>query len=348
VKGDVVEWIAVLHRIKIESPKINVVRLYTVPDCTFKGSCVEAFMRAADKLGIYIIAPGTGTVWGWLPGPGACSKSDECYMVGGVLGWGIQIVQKFSYPNTLAIAIGNEFDMQMTQFMPVLKAYARDLKKYMEMCNTEEDSPSKGIMRRIPLLYANSDDRGDQVVRQKMDYMFCGDRSDSIDIFGLNIERYCDKNGPRIYKDVSDWVGKARYPGAFVFSEDGCTKSAFKGHVRDWSQVPGFFQNFSAVDGYMAYAYFGNPDFDMFDGPSATAAINEDGRNFFRAVNASGVEPQREMVDPIVPECPTSILGKVFDSVETVKWYDTGSISWAPHCPKRPSPTSMEDPVVVV
>merc|ERR1712183_554497 len=114
---------------------------------------------------------------------GACQNADECYKKGGVLGWGQKIVQRFHYPNTLAIVIGNEFDMQMRPFMPTLKAYARDLKSHMRMCDSHPESPTRGSMRQIPLLYASSDDAGDVFVRTKMTYMFCGSSNVSVDIF---------------------------------------------------------------------------------------------------------------------------------------------------------------------
>merc|ERR1712007_48311 len=309
----------------------------TVPDCPFNANCFERFMKEADALGIYVVVPGTGTTWGWLPAPGTCKTADECYKAGGVLGWGQEIIQSFNYPNTLAIVIGNEYDMQNPQFMPVLKGYARDLKSYMQMCNTNKDSPTLGRMRNIPLLYASSDDRGDAGVKPKMDYLFCAGNQVSIDIFGLNIERYCNDAGPAIYKEVSDWVAEAKYPGAFLFSEDGCTKKAYPKEPRDWSSVPGFFKNYEAMDGYIAYAYYGNPDFDMFDGPKADAKMFADGSNFFRNVNKSGDDlPERTTFPPVVPTCASTLLGHDLESIDSVKWYDTGPTGWAPSCPKPP------------
>jgi len=172
-------------------------------------------MKEADALGIYVVVPGTGTKWGWLPAPGTCTTADECYKVGGVLGWGQRMIQSFQYPNTLAIAIGNEYDMQNPQFMPVIKGYARDLKSYMRMCNEDKVSPTRGSMRNIPLVYASSDDRGDAGVKPKMDYLFCAGNHAS--------------------------VAEAKYPGAFLLTEEGCTKKAYPKETRDWSSVPGFF-----------------------------------------------------------------------------------------------------------
>mmetsp|Transcript_124341 Transcript_124341/g.398149 ORF Transcript_124341/g.398149 Transcript_124341/m.398149 type:complete len:261 (+) Transcript_124341:209-991(+) len=106
---DVKEWIAVLQRIKSIASSLNVVRLYELPTCALVSDCFKGFMLEADKLGVYVLAPGTGTTWGWLPGSAsACTPAtaDGCYKAGAVLGWGQTIIQRFNYPNTLAIVMG--------------------------------------------------------------------------------------------------------------------------------------------------------------------------------------------------------------------------------------------------
>jgi len=139
-----------------------------------------------------------------------------CYQAGGVLGFGHEIVRHLSYPNTLAIAIGNEFEMQMFPFLPVLKAYARDLKAYMRMCNEDEHSPAKGRMRQIPLMYASADV---PFVWDVADYLFCDGPHVSIDIFGLNFERWCEDESGKVEQDNLDKlvIGK-QLPGAFLLS----------------------------------------------------------------------------------------------------------------------------------
>lgn len=342
VGEDVQEWIQVLRRIHGLSPEVNMVRIYVPPTCALDSDCFKPFMREADRLGIYVLVPGTGTVWGWLPGQAAACKpetADGCYKTGGVLGFGQKVVQRFNYPNTLAIVIGNEFDMQMYKFVSVLKAYARDLKRYMDMCDSNAESPTNGLMRRIPLMYANSDDGGDPIVKRKADYLFCDNSSVSVDIFGLNVERWCDDVGGRgQYDHINSWVGGRKYPGAFLFSEMGCTKTglpkAFNGS-RSWNQVEDFFVNFPAVDGFVAYTYYGNKDFNMFDSDKANASELQDGKNFFERLNHTGDEPQ---VSPseggMVPECPTTIHGEDIGDYNDVQFYSTGPTGWAPSCPK--------------
>merc|ERR1712007_249287 len=155
---------------------------------------------------------------------------------------------------------------------------------------------------------------------------------------------YCNSDGPATYKALSDWVAEARYPGAFLLTEDGCTKKAYPHETRDWSSVPGFFKNYEAMDGYMAYVYNGNQDFDMFDGPKADANMFDDGSNFFRNVNKSGDDlPERKSVTPVVPTCASTLLGHKLESIDSVKWYDTGSTGCAPSCPKPVQPKGEKD-----
>lgn len=341
-EANISDWVQTLHRIKSLSPSINLVRVYELPECVFKTDCFEAFMKAADGLGVYVLVPGTGTIWGYLPNQAsACGSpptANGCYKAGSVLGFGQLMIQKFHFPNTLAVVIGNEYDQkhEMWPFQTVVKAYARDLKRYMKMCDTHDDSPTKGKMRHIPLLFASSDDSGDAMVKPKAEYYFCGSSDVSIDIFGLNVERWCNPDeGHTQYGRINSWVSAALFPGSFLFTEMGCSKygGTYSG-TRDWKQVPQFFKRYPAVDGYVGYTYFGNPDFDMFDAASPTAAITEDGKNFFSGVNSSGTEPKNDPESPTVPRCASKMGTATLDALDTVKWYDTGSTGWAPQCPK--------------
>mmetsp|Transcript_124340 Transcript_124340/g.398146 ORF Transcript_124340/g.398146 Transcript_124340/m.398146 type:complete len:423 (+) Transcript_124340:209-1477(+) len=325
---DVKEWIAVLQRIKSIASSLNVVRLYELPTCALVSDCFKGFMLEADKLGVYVLAPGTGTTWGWLPGSAsACTPAtaDGCYKAGAVLGWGQTIIQRFNYPNTLAIVMGNEFDMQMLPFIPALKAYVRDLKAHMKMCNTNDASLTKGQMRSIPLMYACSDDRGNEGVFPKADYMFCDTEA-----------------GKVVYDGINSFIAGRQYPGSFFFSEMGCSKTNVAGHVRTWTQVHDFFNDFPAIDGFTAYTYSGNKDFDMFDSPLANATENEDGHHFFSGMKALGDEPQTNPAPSQRPTCPSTILGDAITSYHDVQTYNTGPAGEPSGCPK-PYQNSNDD-----
>jgi len=241
---------------------------------------------------------------------------------------------RFNYPNTLALVLANEIDNEANyKYMADIKAYARDLKAFMNTCNTHADSPTKGQMRNIPLMYAKQDagDTQDEVFAK---YMFCGGKTISIDIFGLNNERYCGIDGPNQYHKVNTWVTNSKFPGAFMHSEEGCSTNPYPHHTRDWAQIKGFFENYPAIDGFFGYTYYdGKPEWGMFDGPSATATIFQDGKNFFANVNSYGTEPADKGETPIVPDCEEAALVPGMFSVDSVEKYDTGKAGLPESCP---------------
>jgi hypothetical protein len=344
---DVKEWIKVLQRISQLSSKINTIRIYRPPKCALdvKSDCFEDFMLEADRLGIYVLIAGSGTSWGYFPGhPDACDPPistglQGCYQVGGLLGFGRTIIQKFNYPNTLAIVIANEIEQNLDA-LPVLKAYARDLKAYMNMCNTEDDSPTKGMMRQIPLVYAATD-KGDAFYDQA-DYLFCGEKDASIDAYGLNIERWVsDDGGKTEYDKVNKDVVERQWPGAFFYSEEGGPYSESGGpypRVRTWTQIPGFFASWPNIDGFLSYAYYGNPNFNMFDGPTYDATIKEDGKAWFEALAQVGEDPASQEPQIYQPSiCKTSIhihSDYSLQDYKSIKAYDTGENGWGKNCPK--------------
>jgi len=244
---NVTEWIAVLQRIKGFSSEINLIRLYEPPTCAtkFEDSCFEAFMQEADKLGIYVLVPGSGTDWGYFPGlPSACGPTfnmQDCYKTGGVLGFGRTVVNNFNFPNTMAIILANEMEQNMAA-LPVLKAYARDLKLYKSMCNSNGDSPTSGNMRQIPLMYAATDSAAD--TWDEADYLFCGSQDVSIDVYGLNCERWVsDKGGRGQYDKINSIVAARKWPGVYMHSEEGGPYGAPYPAVPSWNQIPGYFND---------------------------------------------------------------------------------------------------------
>lgn len=338
---NVTDWIATLRRISQGSSKINAVRIYAPPDCMLNSDCFVPFMQEADNLGIYVLFPGSGSKWGYLPldpsGCGSPASANGCYKSGGVLGFGQLMIARSNFPNTLGIVISNEIDRQdMYPFAAVLKGYARDLKSHMEMCNTNADSPTRGQMRQIPLVYAKSDNEGNPMLSEYGDYVFCGSANISVDIMGLNMERFCDDtNGPREYKTVDELVAAKKWPGAFMFAEDGCFKRAFPNNTRDWAQVKGEFHNYPSLSGFFGYTYYDAVnDWSMFDGPMSNAKIYQDGLNFFHNVDQVGDEPKNVPEPPVTPACASTLGGQKLDTVDSVQWYQTGPTGWAKNCPK--------------
>lgn len=310
------DYIATIVRLKGLSSNFNMIRMYKYPGCIWQdeqGWCMQPFFEQADKLGIYVLLAATGKLSGFLPSSGFTNAQD-CYQKGDVLTLGKQIIQKFNYPNALAIVIGNEF-LGITDFsvISVLKAYARDLKAYMDMCHNDVESPSHGAFRKIPILYASNDDSGDALDMQKAAYLFCDSAEVSIDIFGLNIERWCTPSTNSSYDSVQNWVSEANHPGAFIFSEMGCPQNIYPGGVRKWHQIYDFFATHSAFDGFAGYSYWSDNSFVMFEAATPNAAELPDGENFFAALDAVGAMAKREPGSPTYAGCqaqfPSATLG---------------------------------------
>lgn len=341
------EWIAVLQRIKNLSSEINAIRIYEPPSCavTFGSTCFEPFMREADKLGVYVLVPGSGTDWGYFPGlPSGCDPPvaeglQGCYEgPGKVLGFGRTVVLNFHYPNTLAIVLANEVE-QNAAALPVLKAYARDLKIFMGLCNSNSESPTQGQMRQIPLMYAATDEADH--LYDEADYLFCGSQADSIDIYGLNNERWVsDAGGKTQYDQINAAVKARQWPGAFMHSEEGGPYGSPYPAVPTWQQVPTFFSSWPSINGFFGYVYSGHPQYNMFDGPFANSTELPDGKAFFSQIAKSEANPPDEEAGTTkTPECATSIILKDGVSVPLIDYnsamiYSTGENSWAVNCPK--------------
>jgi hypothetical protein len=305
-------------------------------------------MKEADRLGIYVLFPGSGAKTGFVPREG-WTTGQQCYCgwagepgscVGKPLNFGRDIVRRTHYPNTLAVVIGNEFFLGPATFAAasVFKAYARDLKAYMKMCNDDSDSPSHGHMRQIPIMYA-ARDFGDEVDKEVMTYLKCGSADISIDIFGLNVERWCDPNTVDGYQSIHTMVETANLPGSFVFSEMGCPQNLINrappGQVcrtmaglgqccpRIWNQVPDFFEKHTMFDGFSAYAFWndGAVNFNMFDNNSGDAAIFDDGRNFFLQTNQVK-RAGRPMTSVQYPTCASQVNKQTVLPLEEMQAYD--------------------------
>lgn len=346
--ADIKDWIAVLERVHELGPDINTIRIYIPPTCSLEANstCFTPFMKKADEFGIYVLIPASGDRWGWFPGtPKGCNpplKTDStdlngCYTAGGLLGFGRTIINNFNYPNVLAIVLANEVE-QNYQAFPVLKAYARDMKDRMKLCNTHEDSPTKGKMRQIPLTYAGTD-TGNDAFLQLSDYLLCDSKNASLDIVGINIERWVsDDGGRKVYSKLNELVGQKKWPAAWLHTEEG-------GHhpgpqaSRTWHQLEGFFGNFSNFDGYLAFSYYSDThDFDMFTGNTASADILPDGKTFFKELGKSGPDPASvDPKDTVTPKCASSLsrASKSYPMIDytTIQVYDTGANGWAASCP---------------
>ena len=146
----------------------------------------------------------------------------------------------------LAGLIGNEVmnDANAWKAAPCVRAYAADLKSYMESM-----LDSGVVERTLPLMYAGQDSATiggagvskDEVMSLTLDYLSCnpGDSTDistesPIDIYGVNIESWCSSTQdfytnpdgtPGTYYSL--WMALRNASIPIVFSEMGCPHSQF-------------------------------------------------------------------------------------------------------------------------
>jgi hypothetical protein len=209
-----VDWRAELE--DIAKLNVNTVRIYqTDPHKTH-----TQFMQHAENLGLYVVAPLTGSDFGKLDGQ---VSSPACYSgdLGKNLLWFARsVVKEYSkYPNTLMLASGNEIFLWSNSghSFPCLKALIRDLHSWQTGCGV--------TMRRVPLVYAMQD-RGSPEREYIGDYLTSMKETedDVLDIFGINAYVYCREFWPwnpdsplyqlnEVYK---------HYAAPFVITEFGC------------------------------------------------------------------------------------------------------------------------------
>jgi hypothetical protein len=198
---------------------VNTVRIYTVDHLKTHAN----FMKWAEKLGLYVLIPLTGSGFGKLD---ALKSSPECYT--GQLGeellfYSRSIVRQFSeYPNMLVFEAGNELlniysNAGNGESFPCLKSLIRDVHVFQAGCTSS--------MRRVPLVYS-LEDLGSPSREYVGDYLTCMYESDDdvLDVMGINTYTYC--------KDFHEWdadnpyfeINEAykNYASPVVFTEFGC------------------------------------------------------------------------------------------------------------------------------
>jgi len=273
-------WIAVLHQFHDLGLKYNTIRLYrTDPNIDYSG-----FFNEAANLGIYVIVPLTGA-----EGSGVLDRNKvapNCYNPW-LFGYGVDSLENFMrFPNILAGVIGNEVinTLEAWHSAPCLKAYGRDLKNYMADQNYDRTP--------LPLVYAAQNAAFNAAVsvnhglRVTHEYLTCTregsaiDNIGAIDLFGVNVESWCsskdtfdetEKGTEGTYHSLWNDTHNATLP--LIMTEMGCSHIDYnkdnglsKNGTRDWIQVPVVLGKMSDTwSGFCAYAYNGNPQFDMFD-----------------------------------------------------------------------------------
>merc|ERR1711879_448823 len=134
-------------------------------------------------------------------------------------------------------------------------------------------------------------------------------------------------------------------------SEEGGPYGGKNPAVPTWAQLPGFFSNWPAIVGFAGYAYYGNPEYNMFDGPGANATELPDGKQFFSQLANIGEAPDAKDQTANTPACSATLSWKGGEmvplaQVDTIKAYDTGENTYPKNCPK-PLQASQVEKVVV-
>ncbi|KAL9180496.1 hypothetical protein ACHAXT_010949 [Thalassiosira profunda] len=288
-------WIGILEQLHSFGLAYNTVRVYEMdPKIDY-----SEFFAAAASYGVYVIVPLTARA-----GHGVLSRdasAPKCYKRG-LYEYGVAALQNYlQYPNVLGGLLANEVMNTEASWSaaPCIKAYARDLKGVMRRRN----------MRPLPLIYAAQHSGIGQIgdvgtMWLTMNYLTCiggnGDApgsSSSIDVFGVNIESWCSSRQSFVRHEdgsagsyYSLWLGLHQSTVPLVFTEMGCSHMLFDRDnglhtpegTRDWGQVGSVLHEMSDTwSGFCAYAYQGNPQFDMFAGGPWRSEVLEPTKDFF-------------------------------------------------------------------
>ncbi len=144
----------------------NVIRVYAIDASQNHDLCMQALADAGIYLFLDLANPAT-----------AINRASPTWNTIQFAEYASVIDAFSSYPNTAGYFAGNEVANTLGNInaMPYVKAAVRDSKAYMK---------ARGL-RQIPVGYAGADVID---VRQGiMDYLACGDSSERVDFFGLNI-----------------------------------------------------------------------------------------------------------------------------------------------------------------
>lgn len=268
------DWKPAIDILLADSPSTNVLRTY-IMDVT---QDYDLFMNYAASRGLYILVSLTaGDGCGNLPRGGVPDLGVNTCYPSCLLSFGQAVVNLFTqYDNTLAYVVANEVmnDDATWQAAPCVKAYGRDIKTYLSTCG----------LRKVPLIYTAADNpiqgytpEGND--RLKADFLSCGIESQALDMFGLNMFRWCGDTCTYAscgYQQVNDALSGMGIPT--LLTEYGCGQFVYGNGVfgiRSFKDTAVLYNEMGSVfSGGAAYTYGvrGGYDFSFFNGGSQDPA----------------------------------------------------------------------------
>jgi hypothetical protein len=254
------DWLPAMQLLTRTIDNINLLRIYNIdPYLNY-----DKFLNYTATIGLYLLVP-------LSPSQGFCvlnrdkppplEGDNTCYP-SCLLSYAQAVINQFSYyPNILAYITGNEVMNTEARWAaaPCVKAFTRDVKAYQRSCAQ--------TLRYIPLMYTAADNPingllAEENDRAKLDYLTCNNEEESIDIFGLNIFRWCSDDC------TEESCGLDRVYNAFLgsripilFTEYGCAEffnsMRQPNSQRTWKQVPLYYSSKYAqiLSGGSAFAY---------------------------------------------------------------------------------------------
>lgn len=320
-------WLAVLQQIEDLGVEINTIRVYSMDPWVD----YSEFLNKAAEMGIYVIVPLTGSIEGILdredPAPKCYTKSLYLYGKACIDNYG-------KYPNVIGGLVSNEVmnSLETWKAAPCIAAYSRDLRLY---------ASSTLRTRPFPLIYSAQNDgitpavTASDSMKLTMDYLTC-DEVARIDIFAINVESWC--SSLESFQENEDdnegsyhvlWRELHNSSIPIVFSEMGCALDDFDREnglshgARDWAQVPVVLYDMGDVwSGFCAYAYSGNPLFDMMSGaPWNGIDVLEPKTDFLNFQDQLHKANKKNIEIPTLPAPPRPVCKDAVDRVEEVCGY---------------------------
>jgi 1,3-beta-glucanosyltransferase GAS1 len=211
----------------------NVIRVYAINTSLDHTECIQTF---ADN-GIYIISD--------LSNPGMSISRDDPQ-------WNVELYQQYTsvvdslqnYTNVLGFFAGNEVSnlANNTAASAFVKAAVRDMKSYIKAKN----------YRSLPIGYAAADVSDIRI--PMTEYFVCGDSSETIDFYGLNIYEWCGSNTFQGSGYEATTQAYSIFNIPLIFSEYGCNTV----QPRTFEETPPLYSsNMTGVwSGGVLYEYF--------------------------------------------------------------------------------------------